>query len=54
MITVASSNVKWMKEERKGGRKGKEDRISERFAEWRMVETQEEHDEHRGVNVTKW
>ena len=42
--------TRWMKEDRTGGRNGKEDRIREEFAEGGRVETQEEHDEHRGVN----
>ena len=35
-----------------GGRKGKRERIGEGFAEGGRVETQEEHDEHTGVNGT--
>ena len=42
----------WKKTEEGENREG--DRIGERFAEGRMVETQKEHDEHKGVNVTKW
>ena len=41
-----------MKGGQKEGRKGKRDRIGEGFAEGRRVETQEEHDDHRGVNRT--
>ena len=47
------SDRRWMKATERGeNRKG--DRIGERFAEGRLVEIQEEHDEHKGVNVTKW